>query len=215
MLTTSGQVLDKPASASIPCPVFCTDLNLYTWWRHQMDRFFLRYWPFLRGIHRSPVNSSHNGQRRGALMFSLLCTWINGWVNNREAGDLRRLRTHYDVNVMNISVPTISRVHYCCMLSRIKPVLAIKIVAASLQREPKFKEKRAKKLEKIENKKRAKVKLKEMDSKIHRKSKTIQKAETPPFLSRSAINRLIPEVPLFQLFWNLVFDLANRRTRSR
>ena len=109
---------------------------------------FLRYWPFLRGIHRSPVNSSHNGQRRGALMFSLICTWINGWVNNREADDLRRLRTHYDVNVMNISVPTISRVHYCCVLSRIKPVLAIKIVAASLQRESKFKEKRAKKIEK-------------------------------------------------------------------
>ena len=33
-------------------------------------------------------------------MFSLICVWINGWVNNREAGDLRRYRTHYDVNVM-------------------------------------------------------------------------------------------------------------------
>ena len=27
--------------------------------------------------------------------------WINGWVNNREAGDLRRHRAHYDVIVMN------------------------------------------------------------------------------------------------------------------
>ena len=26
--------------------------------------------------------------------------WINGWVNNREAGDLRRYRAHYDVIVM-------------------------------------------------------------------------------------------------------------------
>ena len=33
-------------------------------------------------------------------MFSLICTWINKWVNNREAGDLRRHRGHYDVNVM-------------------------------------------------------------------------------------------------------------------
>ena len=33
-------------------------------------------------------------------MFSLICAWINGWVNNREAGDLRRHRGHYDVNVM-------------------------------------------------------------------------------------------------------------------
>ena len=47
-----------------------------------------------------PVNSPQKGQRRGALMFSLICVWINGWVNNREAGDLRRHRAHYDVIVM-------------------------------------------------------------------------------------------------------------------
>ena len=64
-------------------------------WKH-----FPRYWPFLRGIHRSPVNSPHKGQWRGALMFSLICALINGWVNNREAGDLRRYRAHYDVIVM-------------------------------------------------------------------------------------------------------------------
>ena len=33
-------------------------------------------------------------------MFSLICIWINGWVNNREAGDLRSYRAHYDVIVM-------------------------------------------------------------------------------------------------------------------
>ena len=46
-------------------------------------------------------NSSHKGQWRGALMFSLICVWINGWVNSREAGDLRRYRAHYDVTVMS------------------------------------------------------------------------------------------------------------------
>ena len=51
-------------------------------------------------IHRSPVNSPHKGQWRGALTFSLICAWINGWVNNREVGDLRRYRAHYDVTVM-------------------------------------------------------------------------------------------------------------------
>ena len=56
-----------------------------------------RYWPFMRGIHRSPVNSPHKGQWRGALMFSFICSWINGWVNNGEAGDLRRHRANYDV----------------------------------------------------------------------------------------------------------------------
>ena len=44
-------------------------------------KYFPRYWPFVRGIHRSPVNSQHKGQWRGALMFSLIFTWINGWVN--------------------------------------------------------------------------------------------------------------------------------------
>ena len=42
-------------------------------WKH-----FPRYWPFVRGIHRSPVNSPHKGQWRGALMFSLICARING-----------------------------------------------------------------------------------------------------------------------------------------
>ena len=64
-------------------------------WKH-----FPRYWPFVRRIHRSPVNSSHKGQWRGALMFSLICVWINDWVNNGEAGDLRRYSIHYDVTVM-------------------------------------------------------------------------------------------------------------------
>ena len=61
-------------------------------WKH-----FPRYWPFVRGIHRSPANSPHKGQCRGALMFSLICAWINAWVNNREAGDLSCHRAHYDV----------------------------------------------------------------------------------------------------------------------
>ena len=64
-------------------------------WKH-----FPRYWPFVRGIHRSPVNSPHKGQWRGALIFSLICARINYWVNNREAGDLRRYCAHYDVSVM-------------------------------------------------------------------------------------------------------------------
>ena len=71
------------------------------------------YWPLVNGIHglkwfpsKRPwvwklcPCSPHKGQRRGALMFSLICAGINGWVNNRKAGDLRRHRVHYDVTVM-------------------------------------------------------------------------------------------------------------------
>ena len=67
-------------------------------WKH-----FPRHWPFARGLHRSPVNSPHKGQWRGALMFSFICTWINRWVNNREAVDLRHYCAHYDVSVMEFN----------------------------------------------------------------------------------------------------------------
>ena len=75
-------------------------------WKH-----FPRYWPFVRGIHRCPVNSPHKGQWRGALMFSLICARINGWVNNREAGDLRRHGAHHDVTVMRSSNESIMTSH--------------------------------------------------------------------------------------------------------
>ena len=61
-------------------------------WKH-----FLRYWNFVWGIHRSPVSSHHKGQWRGVMLFLWSELWKNGWVNNREAGDLRRHRAHYDV----------------------------------------------------------------------------------------------------------------------
>ena len=57
-------------------------------------------WPFVREIHRWSVNYPHKGQCRWALMFSLICARINGWVNNNESGYLRCHRAHYDVTVM-------------------------------------------------------------------------------------------------------------------
>ena len=70
-----------------------------SWWRHQMETFSALL-TICAGIHRSPVNSPHKGQWRGALMLSLICARINDWVNNLEAVDLIRHRGHYDVNVM-------------------------------------------------------------------------------------------------------------------
>ena len=67
-------------------------------WEH-----FPRYSPFGREIHRSPATSPHKGQWRGTLMFSLICAWINSWVNNGEVGDLRRHRANYDVTVMGLN----------------------------------------------------------------------------------------------------------------
>ena len=72
-------------------------------WKH-----FLRYWPFTMGIHRSPVDSSHKSQWPGAFMVSLIYAWTNGRANARDADNLRRHRTFYDVTVMvflNLLIP--------------------------------------------------------------------------------------------------------------
>ena len=70
-----------------------------TWWCHQMETFSTL-------LVICAGNSLHKGQWRRALMFSLICAWINGCVNNREAGDLRCHRTHYDVTVMGQIIGT-------------------------------------------------------------------------------------------------------------
>ena len=80
-------------------------------WKH-----FPRNWPLVRGIHRSPVNSQHKGQWRGALKFSLICVWINDWVNNREGGDLRRYRAHYDVIVRRRGEVTMTVIDSDCTM---------------------------------------------------------------------------------------------------
>ena len=70
------------------------------WWRHQMETFSA-----LLAI--CAVNSPGTGEfpaQRSVTRsfdFSLICVWINGWVSNCEAGDLRRYRAHYDVTVMH------------------------------------------------------------------------------------------------------------------
>ena len=64
-------------------------------WKH-----FFALLTLCGGIHWSPVNFSHKGQWRGALMFSLIFAWTNGWVNYRDVGDLRRHHANYDVTVM-------------------------------------------------------------------------------------------------------------------
>ena len=66
-------------------------------WKH-----FLCNWLFVRGIHLSPVNSPHKGQWRGILMFSLIGACTNGWVNNRDAGDLKRHSAHSDVVIIMV-----------------------------------------------------------------------------------------------------------------
>ena len=89
-------------------------------WKH-----FPRYCPFVRGIHRSPLNFSHKVQWHRALMTSLNCCWTNNWANNGDSADLRRHRTDYDVIVMNT---TTSGWSVLCFLSSYSITTKTKII---------------------------------------------------------------------------------------
>ena len=77
----------------------CLLHELYTrnmsllWWRHQMETFSAL---LVLCVGNSPVTGEFPPQRP----VTRSCNWINGWANNREAGDLRRHRAHSDVIVM-------------------------------------------------------------------------------------------------------------------
>ena len=76
----------------------CLSFFQISWWRHQMKPFSRVTGP----LWGEPAGHSPHteGQRRGALMFSLISVWTNSWANNRDIGDLKRHRAHYDVTVM-------------------------------------------------------------------------------------------------------------------
>ena len=70
------------------------DNNVHSRWRHQIETCSAL-------LVLCAGNSPVTGHWREALMVSLICAWINGWVNNRATGDLRRHRHHYHVIVMD------------------------------------------------------------------------------------------------------------------
>ena len=98
-------------------------------WNH-----FPRDCPFVRGIHWSPVNSPHNGQSRGALMFSLICAWIIGWVNNREARETpsRPLWRHsIGKKCSNTLTPEQNGCHFACDIFPI-PILTTNVFGSNV-----------------------------------------------------------------------------------
>ena len=70
-----------------------------SWWRHQMEPFFML---LALCVGNPPVIGGFPSQSQWceALMFSLICAWINGWANNLNASDLRHHHLHYDITVM-------------------------------------------------------------------------------------------------------------------
>ena len=92
--------------------------SVLPWLRHQMATFSAL-------LARSPVNSPHKGQWRGALMFSLIGVWTNAWVNNRDAGDLRRHRADYDVTIDKSHIAHRGKGCLCDRMSLINHILMI------------------------------------------------------------------------------------------
>ena len=83
------------ASNEARMPLAANTHNGVIKWKH-----FPHYWPFVQGIHQSPVNFPHKVQRHGISMFLWSALWINGWINNHEAGELGCHCPHYDVIIM-------------------------------------------------------------------------------------------------------------------
>ena len=64
-------------------------------WKH-----FSRLWPLWGEFTRHRWVPLTKDSEAELWWVFFICPWINGWVNNREAGDLRCNGAHYDVTVM-------------------------------------------------------------------------------------------------------------------
>ena len=105
MASSNGNIFRVTGRLCGECTGQITDTytGVIIWYLFQ-TRNWLAYnaiWKRVLSTIWSPVNSPHKVQWRGALMFPLICVW-NGWVNNREASDLRLYCAHYDVIVMTL-----------------------------------------------------------------------------------------------------------------
>ena len=118
----------------------CLIIINVSWWRHQMEKFSALMAICVGntpGTVKFPAQMASNAasdasedQWRGALMFPFICVWINGWVNNREVGDLRRYRGHYDVTVMftnNYWLNSSRANHKCICLSKLVCIMVCRL----------------------------------------------------------------------------------------
>ena len=106
----------------------CKWYTLCVWSLHHWDRFHFNMMTSSNGnifrvtgplcgeftCHRCiPLTKASDAE---LWCFLWSAPWINGWVNNREAGDLRRHRAHYDVIVMSSVTQVIKCSRMVCAL---------------------------------------------------------------------------------------------------
>ena len=90
-------------------PVFWWWLIHEKRWRHQIETFSA----YLALCEDNPVVTAvlpHKGHWRETLIFPRICAWANGWINNRDAGELKRHRAHYDVTVLVQQIMALTKV---------------------------------------------------------------------------------------------------------
>ena len=76
----------------------CAIYNICTWWRDQMETFSAL---LILCAGNSPVIGESPSQSPVTRSFDVFFDpCLSGWINNGEAGDLRRHHAHYDVIVM-------------------------------------------------------------------------------------------------------------------
>ena len=104
-----------------PSP-FIVEANLkWPMMKSSNEKHFPRYWPFVRGIHRSPANSLHKGQWGGPLMFSFNLR-LNKQLSKQSLGwwvetSSRPLWRHCNANVKNSRAWRLvhaTRMHFTC-----------------------------------------------------------------------------------------------------
>ena len=109
-------ILSQPECVRFSSFATAANVGHWVWWfccfEHHDDVTEWKFVPCIWPFHRSPENSPHKGQWRRPLIFSLICVWTNGWVHNRDAGDLIYRRAHYDVTIIpNAIIPIVSNLY--------------------------------------------------------------------------------------------------------
>ena len=92
--------------------VFVTSPEHLQWWRHKIETFSALL-AICAGNSPVPVEFPTQRPVTRSFVFTLICARINGWVNNHEAGDLRRHCAHYDIIVMLRSKNKVAKLTSC------------------------------------------------------------------------------------------------------
>ena len=118
MTSSNGNLLDSKVHGVNMGPFWCRKdpggplvgpMNFAIW-------AFPRHWSFVRGIHGPrwiPLTKASDAELWRVFFISVR---TNVWINHRDAGDLRRYRTHYNVTAMGTYKPNLDPLLWVAIL---------------------------------------------------------------------------------------------------